>query len=138
VTHPALRRLTQDLEYPELGIGDHDKFAELAGIGVLFFAGDPARDRETVDVAVVLPELVKAFDGTLRPAIVHRSREVELTLQARYGFREWPTLVFLRDGGYLGAISRVQDWGVYLSEVNLILSSQVRRPPGFKIPVVTE
>jgi len=138
MNHPALRRLVEDFGYPELTVEDHDGFADQPGLSVLFFAGDPARDRETVDVAVVLPELVKASPESLRPAVVHRTRDVELALQARYGFREWPTLVFLRDGGYLGAISRIQDWGVYVNEVRHILSSASRRPPGFKIPVVAE
>jgi len=138
VTHPSLQRLATQFAYPTLSADEHDAFAREPGLALLFFAGDPARDRETVDVAVILPELVAAFEQHVRPAVIPRSREVEVTLQAHYGFREWPTLVLLRDGLYLGAISRVQDWAVYMQELAQLLASEPRRPPGFKIPVVSE
>ena len=59
-------------------------------------------------------------------------------LKRRYGFREYPSLVFLRDGKYVGTISRIQDWVVYLEQIAELLEAPTRRPPGFAIPVVTE
>jgi hydrogenase-1 operon protein HyaE len=136
MSHPLIQRLHDELGYPEIDLDNHTDFVAQAGVTVLFFAGDPARYRETADLAVVLPELVAAFRDQLRPGVVARSADVEKELQLHYGFREWPTLVFVREGGYLGAISRIKDWSEYLELVEAIISSEPRRPPGFKIPVV--
>ena len=103
---------------------------------MLFFTGDPTKFREANDVAVILPELVQAFQGLLRPAVVARS--VEVKLQMHYGFKAWPALVFLRDGGYLGTITGVQNWTDYLQKIQFLLASEPSRPPGFEIPVVGE
>jgi hydrogenase-1 operon protein HyaE len=134
VSHPLIERLTTDHGIPEVGLDEHETFIGQPGLTVLFFAGDPKRYKETTDVAVVLPELLKAFDGQLRAALVQKDAEIEL--QKHYGFRQWPTLVFLRDGGYLGAISRVRNWSEYLEEIDELSRAETRRPPGFSIPVV--
>ena len=55
----------------------------------------------------------------------------------QYGFREYPSLVFVRAGEYVGTISRVQDWGEYLQRIGDLLVAPPRRAPGFSIPVVT-
>jgi hydrogenase-1 operon protein HyaE len=55
----------------------------------------------------------------------------------RYGFREYPALVFVRSGDYIGAITRIQDWGDYLDQVSDLLVAPPRRAPGFDIPIVT-
>ena len=64
MTHPLIQRLFDDWGYPEVTLETHQAFISQPGITVLFFAGDPNRFRDTTDVAVVLPELVKAFSGT--------------------------------------------------------------------------
>jgi len=137
MSHPLIQRLLEDYGYPEVNLDNHKDFIGRPGVSVLFFAGDPKSYRETTDVAVVFPELVRAFGGQLRPAVVTRVFEVEQELQRHYGFREFPTLVFLRDGGYLGAISRIRDWSEYLQLITELLAAEPRRAPGFKIPVVS-
>jgi len=109
-----------------------DEFALQNGDVVLFFSGDHKRLVEVNDVAVILPELIKASDNTLVAAVV--DRDSERPLQRRYRFNSFPTLVFLRKGQYLGAISRVLDWADYIAEINEILSSQPSQPPAFKLP----
>ncbi len=136
VTHPLIQRLFDEHGYAEIKLDNHKQFTSQPGGSVLFFAGDPRSYRETTDVAVVLPELIKAFGGRLRAGVVARVFEVEKALQRHYGFREYPTLVFVREGGYLGAISRIRDWNEYLSLIAELLEAEPRRPPGFKIPVV--
>jgi hydrogenase-1 operon protein HyaE len=59
-------------------------------------------------------------------------------LKRQYGFSHFPTLVFVRGGGYVGAISRIQDWADYLGQISELLVAPPRRAPGFSIPVVTE
>ncbi|MEJ2484015.1 MAG: hydrogenase [Gemmatimonadota bacterium] len=135
MTHPLIQRLTDEYGYPTIGVEEHDEFVAAPETGVLFFAGEPKKFGETVDVAVVLPELIAAFDGRLRPAVI--ATEAEKDLQLKYGFREWPSLVFVRDGGWLGTISRIRNWQEYLEEIGEILGTEPRRPPGFKIPVIS-
>ncbi len=135
MTHPLMQRLFDDYGYPEVTLGSHEAFINQPGIRVLFFAGDPKRFRETTDVAVVLPELVKAFQDRLIPGVV--AVEAEKPLQQHYGFAAWPALVFLRDGGYLGAITGVLNWTEYLHDIGELAAANIKSPPGFKIPVVS-
>ena len=125
--HPLLDRLSEEFGYPQIGLEEHATFVGEDGVCVLFFAGDPRRYRETTDVAVVLPVLVNAFGGRLRPALV--AEQAELELQRNYGFKTWPTLVFVRAGGYLGAISRMRDWSEYLEEIEALMHAEPREPP---------
>ena len=99
---------------------------------VLFFSGDADRLMESNDVAVILPELIKASRGALVPVIV--ARESERILQRKYRFSAFPALVFLRRGEYLGAITRVRDWADYMREIPEIMSREPSMPPPFKLP----
>lgn len=133
--HPLIQRLLDEYEYREITTETHDDFIKQPGTTVLFFASDPKTVRDSTDVAVVLPELVNAFDGRLIAGVV--AADSERQLQRHYGFKTWPALVFLRDGGYLGAITRIQNWSEYLQDISILMESEVGRPPGFKIPVVS-
>jgi hydrogenase-1 operon protein HyaE len=109
-----------------------DDFLNQTEHAVLFFTEDPTRFHESNDVAVVLPELIKVFGDQITPAVV--DRRIEKDLQKAYGFRAWPSLVFLRRGEYLGAISRMSDWDDYLSNIRSILASEPSSPPSIAIP----
>jgi hydrogenase-1 operon protein HyaE len=135
MTHPLIQRLFDEYDYPEITLETHDEFISQSGITVLFLAGDVKTVRDTTDVAVVLPELVRVFQGRLIPGVV--AADAERELHRHYGCMAWPALVFLRDGGYLGAITRIQNWSEYLHDINELMTADVRRPPGFSIPVVT-
>jgi hydrogenase-1 operon protein HyaE len=137
MTHPLIERLTAELGYAEIGLKNHDDFVDRAGMNVLFFPGDPKTVRDSTDVAVILPELVRAFDGQLRPGVVTDTFGDGLQLKRQYGFPEYPALVFVRSGNYVGTITRVQDWSDYLNKINVLLTAPHRRPPGFSVPVVT-
>jgi hydrogenase-1 operon protein HyaE len=108
----------------------------IAGGGdrVVLLAGDPVRFPEGVDVAAVLPELMKAFAQRFVVAVV--PRESEDAVARRYGSQRWPTLLFFRDGQYVTAIAGMQDWDVYLSGVAAALAMPPSRPPTIGIPVV--
>ena len=135
MTHPLIQRLFDDYGYPEVTLASHAAFIHQPGVTVLFFAGDPKQFRDTTDVAVVLPELVKAFENRLIAGVV--AGEAEKPLQQHYGFTAWPALVFLRDGGYLGAITGIQNWSEYLQEIGDLMAADVKQAPGFKIPVIS-
>lgn len=104
---------------PKVDSASVDRFlgaANAAGaVAVLLSAGDPARLMEAIDVAVVLPELIDAFQGRLRGAVIARRAESELG--QRFGVRVQPTLIFIAKGETLGLIGKIQDWSVYVDRI---------------------
>jgi hydrogenase-1 operon protein HyaE len=137
VSHPLIDRLLQQLAYAEVSIANHDAFVAEPGMNVLFFPGDPDTVKDATDVAVVLPELVNAFCDRLRAGVVTDVFGDGKVLKRQYGFTEYPALVFVRGGEFVGTITRIQDWGDYLEKISDLLVAAPRRPPGFSIPVVT-
>ncbi|MBY4677397.1 hypothetical protein [Marinobacterium arenosum] len=133
MSSPLIDRLVDDYGYPLLDGDSFDGFVERQPYSLLFFSEAPARFPESNDLAVILPELVKAFPQ-LSVAVIARS--AEKALQGRYNFQQWPTLVLLKQGRYLGQISRVQNWDDYLSEIDRMLALEPSRNPGIGIPVV--
>ncbi len=104
------------------------------GDSVVLLAGDPVRFPEGVDVAAILPELMKAFPNRFRLAVVPRDNEDGVA--QRYGSQRWPTLLFFRDGQYVTAIAGMKDWDVYLQGVDAALRMPSSYPPTIGIPVV--
>ncbi|MEB8430687.1 hydrogenase-1 expression HyaE [Cocleimonas sp. KMM 6892] len=131
---PLIDRLTAELKYPVLDLTNIDEFLENNEFSVLFFTEDIKRFPETNDVAVVLPELLSVFPD-LSPAIIARNDEKKI--QSLYGFRAWPALVFMRRDQYLDAITGIQDWGDYLTQIKSILTSEPKRPLSIGVPVVS-
>jgi len=129
---PLIERLLTDNGYPLLDADTLDSFIANQQV-VLFCTEDPKRFPESNDVAVVLPELEAAFPGLNKPAVVDAA--IERQIQSRYGFKVWPALVFLRDGAYLGTITRIQDWSAYRKDIAAILASEPSRPPGVGVAV---
>ena len=119
---------------PEVDAASVDMFltsADDAGaVAVLLSAGDPARWPEAIDVAVVLPELIDAFQGRLRGAVI--AREAESELGARFGVRVQPTLILCSNGETLGLIAKIQDWSVYIDRIARLTD----RPRSSAAPVV--
>jgi len=136
VTHVLIERLTQELGYEEISLDNHDRFTHHPGLNVLFFPGNPETVKDATDVAVVLPELIGVFGEQLNPGVVTDTYGAGKELKRKYGFSQYPALVFVRDGEYVGAITRIQDWSEYLTKINTFLAAPTRRAPGFNIPVV--
>lgn len=133
--HPLVDRLAQmpgSCAVTQAALAD---FLSLPGEQVLFFSGDPVRFPEGLDVAVVLPELRAAFQGRLQIGVV--PRDDETALARRFGVVHWPSLVFLREGQYLGCISGMKDWDDYLQAVAAVLAAAPTRAPSVGIPVVS-
>jgi len=108
---------------PEVDAGNVDAFLAATdakgAVAVLLSAGDPVRWPEAIDVAIVLPELIDAFQGRLRGAVIARKAESELG--ERFGVRVQPTLIFCSKGETLGLIGKIQDWPVYLDRIAKLL-----------------
>ena len=133
MTSPLIDRLVDELGYPVLDDDNFEDFITNTPYSVLFLTEDPKRFPESLDVAVILPELIKRF-GQLTPAVV--STNIQTACRGRYNFMAWPALVFLKNGQYLDAITKVQNWDDYVREISRILTLAPRPDPGIGIPVV--
>ena len=135
--HVLIDRLIGELGYTEVSLDNHDDFVATPGMNVLFFPGDPKTVKDATDVAVVLPELMGVFQGTLNAGVVTDTFGDGAKLKRMYGFTHYPSLVFVRDGGYVGTISRIRTWQEYLTTINEFLVAEPRRRPGIAIEVVS-
>jgi hydrogenase-1 operon protein HyaE len=132
MTTALIKRLTEELGYPEANPATLPELIAQPACLVLFFPGNPERYPESSDVAVILPELIAAFSGRLQPAVVSLAHEEQL--RERYPFDRWPALVFLRSGVQIGTISKVRDWADYLEQITNLLEQQAVQADA--IPVV--
>ncbi len=131
-----VERLTAELGYPLLtDPGNLEAFVTPLRNSVIFLPAEPQTYPETLDVAIVLPELVKTFQSQLQAAVA--DNDFARTIAKQYGITSWPALLFLRNGAYLGAISRMRDWDVYVQETQALLQAEPSKAPGIGIPVVS-
>lgn len=129
-----LQRLQAQSAIQLLDADSLETFFTAPGDGMLLFTEEPDRQPETWDVAVILPELLKSFPQ-LRAAIL--SPDLARQTQNRFGVTRWPALVFVRDGGYVGAIDGMRNWDEYLAEIPVLLQRPAGRAPGIGIPVMS-
>jgi hydrogenase-1 operon protein HyaE len=117
---PLIDRLTAELGWPRIDDPTAlDAFLAEGGEQVLFVTGDPAKNLESTDVAVILPELVQAFQRRFRPAVI--GQPVERAVRERCEVWPTPSLIFFRDGVQLGDIAKVRDWDDYILRCRQIL-----------------
>lgn len=118
--HPLIRRLVDELGWPLLAsmeeVGD---FTSPSGVHVLFVPGDPQRNLETPDVAVILPELQLAFQGRFDCAVIDDA--VDEAVREATGVFKTPSLIFFRDGKQIGALPKVRDWSEYMERISQVL-----------------
>lgn len=116
MTHPLIDRLTSEFSWPHLDSAhDVTEFTNRPGVHVLFVPGDAARNLETADVAVILPELKQAFQGRFDCAVVGDAIEEQVRVDTKV--LKTPSLIFFRDGQMIGGIPRVRDWDEYMARI---------------------
>ena len=122
--HPLIDRLTSELGWQRLtNVASRDAYIAGPGVHVLFIPGDPKRNLETADVAVILPELRQAFQNAFDCAVVDDCIETDTREAA--GVYKTPSLIFYRDGVQIGALPKVRDWADYMARITHILSAPV-------------
>ncbi len=122
--HPLIDRLTTEIGWPCLSTeADILSWIARPGAHVLFVPGDWTRNLETADVAVILPELARAFQGRFDCAVVAEAMQSEV--KERSGVHKTPSLIFYRDGVCLGGIPKVRDWDDYMVRIAHILDLPV-------------
>ncbi|MFV0359476.1 hydrogenase accessory protein [Tropicimonas sp.] len=121
--HPLIDRLTNELGYPLLqSRRDVERFLSRPGAHAIFTPGEAARNLETADVAVILPELRMAFQNGFDCAVAGDGVEAELREETVV--RKTPGLIFYRGEKFVGGIARVRDWNDYIARVGFLLSRE--------------
>jgi len=131
--YPLVAQLFSKHRFEEVTPANFAQWAPVSGRSLLLFLEDPGRFKETLDLAVIVPELARAFPGRFRVGVVLPDAARELSL--RYGFRRWPAFVILADGHYVGAVDGLRNWDEYLAEVAGLLDAAPTRAPTLGIAV---
>lgn len=131
--HPLLARLVKETNAAVLTADGFDDWAQRPGVAMLVFAEDPERFKETLDLAVIVPELHATAGRSFRVGLLPPA--ASRAIAPRFGFARWPAFVLLRDGRYLGAVDGIRDWDVYTAELQRLMAASPSRPPGVGIPV---
>ncbi len=135
-SHPLIGRLLAQPAAVELTAATLDAFAREAGHALLVFLEDPVRYKETLDLAVIVPEIAAAFPGRFRVGVL--LPDAARAVHPRFAFRRWPAVVLLQDGRYVGAVDGLRAWDEYVSEIVRLLAAPPMRAPGLAIPVHAE
>jgi hydrogenase-1 operon protein HyaE len=123
MSQALLDRLTAELGWPLLETPDAlDAWCAEPGERALLIPGDPAKNLETADAAVIVPELAQAFQHRFALALVGPG--IERATRERFDVWPTPSLVFLRDGATLGSIPKVRDWDDYIARTRAILDGR--------------
>ncbi len=133
VLHPLLERMLKLGQGALLEAGDFERRTAASGHALLVFTEDPVLYRETLDLAVIVPELAQAMPGRFRIGVLLPA--AARAAATRYGFRRWPALVLLKGGKYVGAIDGLRDWQDYLDELARLLDAEPARAPSVGIAV---
>lgn len=131
--HPLVERMCALLDAPLLDVAGFDAWAGQPGRALVVFTEDPVLFRETLDLAVIVPELARLFPDRFRTGVL--LQQPARALATRYGFRRWPALVMLADGDYVGAIDGLRDWQDYAVEFGHLLTAPPTRAPSIGIAV---
>lgn len=125
--HPLFKRIWDDKTITRITDANAETVTKAQGLSALCIVDDPVMYKETLDMAVIGPELFNLFGGTLTaqgftdPAF---GRRIANTL----GIRRLPALAVFRFGEMMGAIEGLQDWDVYEAKLVEILTGETARP----------
>ena len=132
-SYPLIAQLFEKHGFADVREDNFAAFTQRPGHTLLAFTEDPVRFKETLDLAVIVPEIVRAFPGRFAVGVL--LPEAARALQPRYGFRRWPAFVVLKDGQYVGAVDGLRNWDEYLEDVARLLAAEPTRPPTVGIAV---
>jgi hydrogenase-1 operon protein HyaE len=125
--HPLLRRMCAQLGAPWLDAERFDGWAGAPGRALAVFTEEPAQHPETLDLAVIVPEIARTFAARFRTGVL--APAAARAIAPRFGFRRWPALVLLQDGRYVGAVDGLREWSDYVERLAELLAAEPTRPP---------
>ncbi len=129
-----LDRLVTKHNIQNLGHTGFMPFMNGPGNGVVLLAEEPDTAAESWDMAVLFPELLTTIGTDLRAAVM-RPDEAR-PIQQRFAVARLPAFLFVRDGGYVGAIEGLRDWSEFVTEFTAMLQKPVSRVPVIGIAVI--
>jgi hydrogenase-1 operon protein HyaE len=133
MAYPLIAQLFTRHGFADLRSDNFDAFIARPGRTLLLFLEDPFRFKETLDLAVIVPEIARAFAPRLAVGVLLPEAARELCV--RYGFRRWPAFVILADGKYVGAVDGLRNWDEYMTEVARLLEAAPTRAPTVGIAI---
>lgn len=133
MAYPLIAQLFTRHGFTDVRAANFDAFARRPGRTLLLFLDDPVRNKETLDFAVIVPEIARAFAPRLAVGVL--LPEAARAYCVRYGFRRWPAIVILADGDYVGAVDGLRNWDEYVTEVARLLTAAPTRAPSVGIEV---
>ena len=88
---------------------------------LLFFTGDVVQRPEGLDVAIVVRELLRQYDGRLALGLVDRRDET--SLMAKTGVVVLPAVAFVADGRTVDVVARMRDWNAFAQAAERLFAS---------------
>ncbi|HVO91076.1 MAG TPA: hydrogenase [Casimicrobiaceae bacterium] len=119
--HPLIEQLFTRHGFESVNADNVDAFIQRPGVALLVFLEEPARIKETLDIAVIVPQLVRAFAGAFTVGVLLPA--ASRALHDRFGVLRYPALAVVRDGQRIGAVEGLRAWDDYLDELQRILSA---------------
>ncbi|MGR7994183.1 MULTISPECIES: hydrogenase [unclassified Xanthobacter] len=119
--HPLVRRLLTERAYAYVEAAE-DAAALDARDHLLLLPAHGKAHLESPDIAVVLPELVKALGGEAQIGGAVAGPKAEAAFREALNLA-LPAIVVLRAGVPLGAISRMRDWDEYLDRLGALMDA---------------
>jgi hydrogenase-1 operon protein HyaE len=120
--HPLLTALVARCGLPVVDDSTIDGFFASGDCrhALLLFSGAGAPRPESADVAVLFPELLRAFAGRVTGAVV--APEAEADLKARFQVFVFPSIVVAREGQPVGVLPKILDWADYGQKIAACLA----------------
>ena len=126
-THPIFKRLFAEAGFHKIDESTIDAFLGVAGLKLAVFADDPNDRKTTLDIAVIAPEIKKAFGEVFSRCSCADFTQAR-SLAARWGLRSMPAVAIFRDSEFLGAVQGLKPWDEYISLLTEIAASQKAAP----------
>ena len=122
MAHPLIAQLFTRHGFTLVTAESFAAWTQRPGRTLLLFLDDPGRNKETLDIAVIVPQLAQAFPGRFAVGVLLPDAAREHAV--RYGFRRWPAFVLLADAKYVGAVDGLRGWDDYRVELARLLDAR--------------
>ncbi|MCG5031421.1 hydrogenase expression protein HyaE [Mesosutterella sp. OilRF-GAM-744-9] len=121
--HPVFQRLWGAEGFTRVTEENLGAFASQKGLVLAVFADNPTTFKESIDIAVIAPEIGRAFGAYLSGRGFTDPR-VGRAIASRYGLTRLPAVGFFRDGEFLGALQGLKGWSEYIQGLTEIGARQ--------------
>lgn len=127
-----LQRLRSQAKFALLDEEGLESFVMAGGDGMVLFTQEPEQQSEVWNIVAILHEVLKRNGDALRAAVI--TPELARKEQARFGITHWPSLVFVREGRYVGAVDDLRNLDEFALEIAAMLEKTASIAPSAGIP----